>query len=190
MLGSSGISMSQFYRIQRCRSGALSFLLARELEFPETQLRMLRRAAPLHDVGKIGVSDSILLKPGKLTPEEFAVIKTHTTIGARILANGRSDFTKMAERIARTHHERWDGSGYPHGLQGEEIPIEGRIVAVIDVFDALTHNRPYKSAWPITEAVAEIIKQSGRQFDPRVVEAFLKLQAQGVSRAEPPVARF
>jgi putative two-component system response regulator len=136
----------------------------------------MRRAAPLHDVGKIGISDLILLKPGKLTPEEFEVMKGHTTIGARILANGRSDLIRMAERIALTHHERWSGGGYPNGLKGEEIAIEGRIVAVADVFDALSHDRPYKKAWPMGEAVAEIKSQSGQQFDPNVVEAFLRLQ--------------
>jgi len=157
------------------RVGAISALLARQLELPDSQVEMIQRAAPLHDVGKIGISDTILLKPGRLTPEEFATMKTHAAIGAALLSGGRSDLVRTAERIASTHHERWDGSGYPNGLQGEDIPIEGRIVAVVDVFDALTHERPYKQAWPVEQAVAEIRQQSGRQFDPRVVDAFVQV---------------
>ena len=138
------------------------------------QVLLIRRAAPLHDVGKIGIPDSVLLKLGKLTDEEFALVKTHTTIGARILSGSRFGLLKLAEEIARCHHERWDGSGY-EGLVGENIPLAGRIVAVADVFDALTQKRPYKAAWPITEAVAEIERQRYRQFDPTVVDAFLRV---------------
>jgi putative two-component system response regulator len=156
------------------RVGAASARLAQQLGLPDDHVELIRRAAPLHDVGKIGISDTILLKPGRLTPEEFDIMKTHAFIGAALLAGGRSDLVRVAERIAGTHHERWDGSGYPAGLQGEDIPIEGRILAVVDVFDALTHERPYKKAWPVDEAVAEIERQSGKQFDPRVVEAFLR----------------
>jgi putative two-component system response regulator len=162
------------------RVGEFCYLIARELQLPPAQLSLLRRAAPLHDVGKIGISDLILLKPGKLTPEEFEVMKTHTSIGARILAEGRSDLMRMAERIALTHHERWDGNGYPYGFQADEISLEGRIVAVADVFDALTHDRPYKKAWPQEDAIEEIKSQSGRQFDPTIVEAFLRLHQQSV----------
>ncbi len=150
-------------------------LLARQLGLDEKQASLIQRTAPLHDVGKISISDLILLKPGKLTAEEFETIKTHAEVGGALLSGGRSELVQMAERIALTHHERWDGSGYPQGLQGEAIPIEGRILAIVDVFDALTHARPYKSAWPVEKAVAEIVSQSGRQFDPRVVEAFLTL---------------
>ncbi len=157
------------------RVGEMAALLAQALDFPEAQVEVIRRAAPLHDVGKIGISDTILLKPGKLTEEEFEIIKSHTAIGARLLAGGHSDFVKTAETIAISHHERWDGNGYPQRLKAEEIPLEGRIVAVTDVFDALTHERPYKKAWPVEEARAEIEKQSGKQFDPRVVEAFLQV---------------
>jgi putative two-component system response regulator len=136
----------------------------------------IRRAAPLHDVGKIGVSDTILLKPGKLTVEEFEAMKAHTSIGGRIL--GESDFRilQMATEIALTHHERWDGTGYPARLRGEEIPISGRIVAVADAFDAMTHARPYKEAFPVDRAVAEIECCSGTQFDPRVVAVFMTLE--------------
>jgi putative two-component system response regulator len=151
------------------------FLLAIALELPDRELEIIERASKLHDVGKIGIPDNILLKPGKLTPEEFEVIKTHTTIGARILSDARSDLVRMASTIAQTHHERWDGTGYPLGLCGDAIPIEGRIVAVADVFDALTHARPYKKAWPVEEALAEIKRQSGSQFDPAVIKAFFDL---------------
>jgi len=155
------------------RVGRLSALLAGALGLAEEEVVLFRRAAPLHDVGKIGIPDLILLKPGRLTPEEFAVMKTHTTIGARILSGGSFPLLKLAEEIALRHHERWDGSGYPGGLAGEAIPLSGRILAVADSFDALTHERPYKQAWPVEEAMAEVASQSGRQFDPRVVAAFL-----------------
>lgn len=149
--------------------------LAVLMGFDEERVGWIQQAARLHDVGKIGISDTILLKPGKLTDEEFATMKTHTTIGAQVLEHGRSDLMQIAQRIAQSHHERWDGNGYPQRLKGEEIPIEARLLAVADVFDALTHDRPYKKAWPIDEAVAEISNQSGRQFDPAVVEKFLML---------------
>jgi putative two-component system response regulator len=152
-----------------------SALLAREMKLPDDMVELIRQAAPLHDVGKIGVSDLILLKPGRLTNEEFDVIKTHPQIGGALLSEGRSPLVQMAERIARSHHERWDGCGYPQRLAQEEIPIEGRIVAVADVFDALVHERPYKKAWPVEDAVAEIQRQGGTQFDPAATEAFVKL---------------
>ncbi|CAN5797642.1 response regulator [soil metagenome] len=155
------------------RVGQAAATMATELRLPPAQTEILRRAARLHDVGKIGIPDSILLKPGRLSAEEFETIKSHTTIGAALLAGGRSDFLKVAEEIALNHHERWDGSGYPRGLAGEAIPLTGRIVAVIDVYDALTHARPYKSAWSRADALAEIKAQSGKQFDPAVVDAFL-----------------
>ena len=157
------------------RVGEIAALLASALGMPEEQIEVIRRAAPMHDVGKIGISDMILLKPGKLTDEEFDTIKTHAAIGARLLAGGRSSLVKTAEIIAGSHHERWDGNGYPNQLAGEEIPIEGRIVAIADVFDALTHERPYKKAWPVEEARSEIERQSGKQFDPHIVEAFLRV---------------
>jgi putative two-component system response regulator len=160
------------------RVGDNAAALARELGLPAGQIAALRRAAPLHDIGKIGVPDGILLKPGRLTVEEFEVMKTHTALGSRILANSTSEIVQLAETIARTHHERWDGRGYL-GLLGEDIPFESRIVSVADVFDALTHQRPYKGAWPIDEAIAEIERQAGHQFDARVVSAFLRVVARG-----------
>ncbi|GEM86050.1 HD domain-containing phosphohydrolase [Meiothermus granaticius] len=150
--------------------------IAAALGLSAQQVEMLRRAAPLHDLGKIGIPDGILRKPSKLSPEEFDTIKTHTVIGANLLAGGRSELVQMAQRIARSHHERWNGSGYPDGLQGESIPLEARIVSVVDVFDALTSERPYKRAWSRVDALLEIRQQSGQQFDPRVIEAFLDLE--------------
>jgi len=150
-------------------------MLACALDLDSEFTWTLHRAAPLHDVGKIGIPDSILLKPGKLTEEEFEVIKTHTVIGGRILRESRFPVVKMAMEIAFTHHERWDGAGYPTGLKGEQIPIAGRIIAVADAFDAMTHARPYKEALAIEHAIAEIRRCSGSQFDPRIVEAFMTL---------------
>jgi putative two-component system response regulator len=157
------------------RIGRTCFLLGVGLGLPQDEVELIRRAAPLHDIGKIGIPDAILLKPGKLTHEEFEQIKTHATIGAEILSGSGSSLLRMAESIALTHHERWDGNGYPNGFAGEEIPLPSRIVAVADVFDALTHERPYKQAWEVKEAVAEIFHQGGQHFDPRVVEAFVRL---------------
>ena len=154
------------------RVGRMSAHIAQTLGLPEAEVELIRRAAPLHDVGKIAVPDSILLKPGKLTPEEFEYMKTHSTVGARMLSGGRFPLLQMAEEIALTHHERWDGTGYMR-LQGETIPLVGRIVSVADVFDALTNERPYKKAWPRNDAIEEIHRQRSRQFDPRIVEAFL-----------------
>jgi putative two-component system response regulator len=157
------------------RIGRTSALLAPLLDWSSLDVELIRRAAPLHDIGKIGIPDGILLKPGRLRPEEFERIKAHATIGAEILSGSASAVLRLAERIAISHHERWDGRGYPRGMAGEEIPLAGRIVAVADVFDALTHARPYKEPWPVERAVAEILAQAGRQFDPRVVEAFAAL---------------
>jgi len=157
------------------RVGRMATALARALDLSEDCVKLIGRAAPLHDVGKIGIPDGILLKPGKLTGEEFDKMKEHTTIGASMLCDSRSELLQSAERIALSHHEKWSGAGYPHGLKEEEIPIEGRILAVVDVFDALTHERPYKSAWTIEDAVAEITRSSGTHFDPQIVEAFLTL---------------
>ena len=136
-------------------------------------------SAPLHDIGKVGIPDSILLKPGPLTEEEWEVMRWHPTIGAETLRNtletfGEQSFLRMALEIAWCHHEKWDGSGYPRGLHGEETPLAARIMALADCYDALTTKRPYKEAWPHEEAVAWISEQSGKHFDPRVVEAFEK----------------
>lgn len=158
------------------RIGCTSALIASRLRLPDETVELIQRAAPLHDVGKIGVPDSVLLKAGALTASERQRIQEHTTIGAEILSGSETPVLRMAEEIALTHHERWNGDGYPRNLHREEIPLAGQIVAVADVFDALTHDRPYKPAWPVTEAVDEICQQSGEHFDPRVVEAFSTLK--------------
>jgi putative two-component system response regulator len=155
------------------RVGESSAQIARCLDLPADRVELIRQAAPLHDIGKLGVSDAILRKPGALTPEEFAHVKTHTTIGQQILADSDVPVLQLARDIAQTHHEKWDGTGYPDGRRGEAIPLAGRIVAVADVFDALTHQRPYKTAWPLERAIDEIVNQRGRHFDPTVVDAFL-----------------
>jgi putative two-component system response regulator len=156
------------------RVGRLSALVAEALDQPADQVALIQRAALLHDVGKIGVPDRILLKPGKLTPEEFQEMKMHAVFGARLLERSAAPLLQLAEEIAFCHHERWDGTGY-WGLSGEQIPLAARIVSVIDVFDALTHERPYKPAWPVEEALAELKRQSGKQFDPVVLDAFLRV---------------
>ncbi len=155
------------------RVGELSGRLARTLGLSAASAQLVRLASPLHDIGKIGIPDSILLKPGKLTPDEWEVMKNHTLIGAELLSGSSSSLLQMAERIALRHHERWDGGGYPDGLEGEAIPLEARIVAVVDVFDALRSARPYRPAWPLERVVAHVESQAGTHFDPRAVEAFL-----------------
>ncbi|MDX6400296.1 MAG: hypothetical protein QOF27_902 [Gaiellaceae bacterium] len=166
------------------RVGDLSVRIGTALGMPAEQLLLLAQAAPLHDVGKIGIPDAILLKPAKLTREEFEQMKAHTAVGAAMLSGRHFPLLAMAEEIALTHHERWDGNGYPAGSSGAEIPLVGRIVAVADVFDALTHARPYKDAWTVTEAVGEISLQRMRQFDPDVVDAFLRVVPAIVAAAE------
>ena len=139
------------------------------------EAEMLRHAVQMHDIGKIGIPDDILQKPGPLSEAEWTVMKSHSVIGARILEGSRSRVVRMATEIAASHHEKWDGSGYPLGLAGEEIPFVARICAVADVFDALISDRPYKKAWPVREAIAEIARGSGTHFDPRLAELFVGL---------------
>ena len=157
------------------RVGHLAALLATGIGLPAAQVDLIRRAAPLHDVGKIGIPDSILLKPGRLTREERRTMQTHTTIGAAMLTGGHSLLVQMAERIARSHHERWDGAGYPDGCAGERIPIEARIVAVADFLDALTHRRPYRPARSVEKTIAKINAGRGSHFDPVVVDAVIAI---------------
>jgi putative two-component system response regulator len=154
------------------RVGRLAGRLARSLGLPPLASETIERAAPLHDVGKVGVPDAILLKPGPLTPGEFTVLKTHAQMGARILSGSRVPLLRAAEEIAMSHHERWDGSGYPLGLTGEGIPLAGRIVALADAFDAMTHVRPYQAAMTTVDAREAISSERGRHFDPQVVDAF------------------
>lgn len=156
------------------RMSHYSRILARALGWSEADCDDLLNAAPMHDVGKIGIPDAVLRKPGKLDADEWALMRQHVSIGANIIGEHPSGLLRMAQRIALTHHEKWDGSGYPNGLAGEDIPIEGRIVAIADVFDALTSERPYKQAWPVEEAVAFLREQSGQHFDPDLVELFIQ----------------
>jgi CHASE2 domain-containing sensor protein len=160
------------------RIGYLCERLALQVGFDAAQARMLRHASALHDVGKIGIPDHILLKPGGLDDREWVTMKSHTTKGADILAGSTSPLIQMAETIARTHHERWDGTGYPAGLTGDEIPLVGRICAVCDVFDALGSRRPYKEPWAPSEVIREIARGSGSHFDPALVTAFLEIAAE------------
>jgi putative two-component system response regulator len=157
------------------RVGEMSKKLAVSLGFGKEESEMIRLAASLHDLGKIGIPDDILLKPGALTAEEFQIMRTHTTIGNEILPKAPFKLLQYARNIVLGHHERWDGTGYPQGLQGDEIPLEAQIVSVIDVYDALTHRRPYKASWSRDQAMAEIARQSNKQFNPKVVDAFKQI---------------
>jgi putative nucleotidyltransferase with HDIG domain len=154
------------------RVAHLAAALGRRLGVPDRDVWLIRQAAPLHDIGKIAIPDSILLKPGRLSEEEFEVVKTHAVLGARVLAGGASDLLEVAELIARHHHERWDGGGYPDALAGDAIPVAARLVHVADVFDVLVHERPYKESWTVEAAAAEIRSGAGTQFDPDAVRAF------------------
>lgn len=155
------------------RVGMYARVVAAHFIDDEERLSILANAAPMHDLGKIGIPDSILLKPGKLTPEEFEFMKTHTVIGHSILKEFKNPFLAMGATISLTHHERWDGSGYPRGLRGQDIPLCGRILALLDVFDALVSERPYKSAWEPDKAIELIAGERGKHFDPAVVDAFM-----------------
>lgn len=155
------------------RMAYFSRLIAQRLELDPEVIERLFAAAPMHDVGKLGTPDQILLKPGRLTPEEFEIMKEHASIGYEILKDSSSPVVRMGAEIALSHHERFDGKGYPRGLFGEAIPLIGRIVAIADVFDALTSDRPYKPAWDVQEACEYLIRGRGHHFDPRCIDAFL-----------------
>ena len=166
------------------RIGRLAGLIGRRLGLPPEELETLEAAAPLHDVGKIGIPDGILLKPGPLTDAERSIMGSHTTIGAHLLDGGGSELLRVARDIAHSHHERFDGTGYPDGLAGRAIPLAARIVAVADVFDALANDRPHKSAWSADEARGAVAEGSGTAFDPDVVAAFLDLDPQDLEPEE------
>lgn len=151
-----------------------SKMLAKEYGMSEDIQEIIFYASPFHDIGKVGIADSILLKPAKLTDEEFETMKTHSTIGYEILKDSKSKYLSMGASIALTHHEKYNGKGYPNNLQGEDIPVEGRITAIADVFDALVSKRPYKKAWSFEDATALLQKESGEHFDPKLVELFLE----------------
>lgn len=154
------------------RMSRSSQLLAQEAGLSAMECEKILQASPMHDVGKIGIPDHILLKPGKLNHAEWQIMKTHANIGADILSGSGSEILNLAEIIARTHHEKYDGTGYPNGLKGDQIPIAGRIVAICDVFDALTSSRPYKKAWSLEDTINHINNESGKHFDPCLVSLF------------------
>ena len=153
----------------------ISYLLALALGMSKSEAELIKNASPLHDIGKVALADNILLKPGKLTPDEFETMKSHTIYGGRILEGAHSKVLQMAHKMSLYHHEKWNGLGYPKGLREEEIPLEARIVTVADVFDALCVFRVYKKAWRTEEALAYILEESGKSFDPRIVAAFQKV---------------
>jgi HD-GYP domain-containing protein (c-di-GMP phosphodiesterase class II) len=157
--------------IRRISGG--SAVLARAMGLPKTQVELLQYASPMHDIGKIGIPDSILRKPGPLTPEERDLMQTHTLIGAKIFVDPQTDVIRVARDVAHCHHERWDGLGYPRGIEGEDIPLYARIVAIVDVFDALLAKRCYKDAYSLEKALGIITKEKGKHFDPTVAEAFV-----------------
>ena len=161
------------------RVGHVSGLLAETLGLDSTSVELIRRGAPLHDIGKVGIPDGILLKAGPLTAEEFETMKEHTVIGSRMLSKGRSELVRYSQRIARSHHEWWDGSGYPDRVSGQSIPLEARIVAAADFLDALTHERPYRPARGIEETLDEIKRRAGSHFDPAIAKALLSIDWRG-----------
>ncbi len=158
------------------RMAAYSAALAEAADWSVEQVEMLKLSAPMHDTGKIGIPDNILKAPRKLTPDEWQVMKTHTCIGHKILSQSQTPIFIMAQEIALSHHEKWDGNGYPEGLIAEDIPESARIVAIADVFDALTMKRPYKKAWPVDEAFGLIEENGGTHFDPKLVQLFLAIK--------------
>ena len=162
------------------RVGRLSGLIAQQMGLAAETIDNIRRAAPLHDIGLIGIPDSIMLKQTALNEQEQRIMRTHVRIGASVLVGGHSALLQTAERIALSHHENWTGKGYPDGLAGERIPIEARVVRVVDSFEALTHERPFRQAWSMQKTLAFIGDESGRSFDPAVVMAFLQLRRAGV----------
>lgn len=157
------------------RMSRYSQMLGLKAGLSKEHAEILLEASPMHDIGKIGIPDEILLKPGKLESHEWEIMKTHAQIGADLLDNNDAPLIKMAKQIALTHHEKWDGSGYPNGLKGEDIPLEGRIVAIADVFDALTSERPYKKAWSLEDALSYLKEQADSQFDPNLVDLFMEV---------------
>lgn len=155
------------------RVAEISFMLAKFLGLPEDEVEQIRLASPMHDLGKVGIPDAILNKPGRFTDDEYAIMKTHSEIGYTMLRNSKRKLLRFAAEIARSHHERWDGKGYPAGIKGEEIPLAGRICSVADVLDALSSPRCYKQPWPEEKVREEFLKQRGAQFQPELVDVLM-----------------
>lgn len=172
MLGKAGHYNDSDTGVHIWRMAAYARQLAMELGWPPERCELLEQAAPMHDTGKIGIPDAILRKPGKLDAEEWVVMRTHSRIGYEILSSSDAPVFQLAAEIALYHHEKWDGSGYPEGLSGTAIPESARIVAIADVFDALTMKRPYKEAWPVDRALATLHEGAGHHFDPSLIKAF------------------
>jgi putative two-component system response regulator len=173
-LGTAGEYRDNETGLHVVRVSSYCRIIALALGLPESEAELLYNAAPLHDTGKIGIPDSILFKPGKLDNDEWKIMRTHSEIGYKIIGMSNNNLLKAAATIALTHHERWDGHGYPQRLEAADIPLFGRIVAIADVFDALTSVRPYKRAWSVDEAVEEIVLCKEKHFDPQIVDAFLR----------------
>jgi putative two-component system response regulator len=157
------------------RVARLSGMIAQGLRLPSEQIRRVHRVAPVHDIGKVVVPDHILLKPGPLTAQEQALMRRHTILASEIMGGSNSEIIRLAEQVARHHHERWDGYGYPDGLASDEIPLAARIVAVADAFDAMVNERPYRPAVPVAEVLEVLDQESGWQFDPEVVNALFRV---------------
>ena len=184
MLGEAGHYNDTDTGVHIWRMAAYSAALAKAVNWHVDQAAMLELAAPMHDMGKIGISDLILKAPRPLTEQEWQIMKTHSHIGYQILSKSQTPLFKLAAEIALHHHERWDGTGYPQGLQGEAIPESARIVAIADVFDALTMRRPYKDAWPVEKAFEHIVNESERHFEARLVDAFISTKSEIVELRE------
>ena len=178
MLGAAGHYNDTDTGVHIWRMAAYSAALARAANWPVDKVYLLELAAPMHDTGKIGIPDEILKAPRRLTTEEMDIMKGHALIGYQILSNSDAPLFQLAAEVAHYHHEKWDGSGYPNGLSGEDIPQSARIVAIADVFDALTMKRPYKKPWSIEDAFNELRKNAGSHFDPRLVDVFLSIEAE------------
>lgn len=171
-MGAIGETRSQETGLHVKRVAEYSYLLAILYGLDEKEANLLRQASPMHDIGKVGIPDNILNKPGKLTPEEFEIMKSHAQLDYEMLKHSKRDILKASAIVAREHHEKWDGSGYPRGLSGENIHIYGRITAIADVFDALAHDRVYKKAWNLEEIYDLLKEEKGKHFDPKLIDIF------------------
>jgi putative two-component system response regulator len=181
MLGEAGHFNDTDTGVHIWRMAGYSAAIARQMGWSDQDTKLLELASPMHDTGKIGIPDAVLKKPAKLDKEEWQIMMTHSEVGHRILNQSDAPLFKLAAQVALYHHEKWDGNGYPEKLKGEDIPENARIVAIADVFDALTMKRPYKEPWPIEDCFAEIERSAGSHFDPRLVEAFMKIKDEIIS---------